>query len=97
MADITGIIDEYVSNYLFGGEIDFQKAENYTVLNYAPLFDFVVGSVKRVLLDGLGKIQYEVKAGKVGRLSDIKDLCAAIAICAGGAVYLSARRIFAAR
>ena len=74
MADITGIIDEYVSNYLFGGEIDFQKAENYTVLNYAPLFDFVVGSVKRVLLDGLGAIQYEVKAGKIGKLSDVKKI-----------------------
>jgi len=74
MADITGIIDEYVSNYLFGGEIDFQKAENYTVLNYAPLFDFVVGSVKRVLLDGLGVIQYEVKVGKIGKLSDVKKI-----------------------
>ena len=74
MAEITGIIDEYVSNYLFGSEIDFQKAENYTVLNYAPLFDFVVGSVKRVLLDGLGTIQYEVKAGKIGKLSDVKKI-----------------------
>ncbi len=74
MADITRIIDEYVSNYLFGGEIDFQKAENYTVLNYAPLFDFVVGSVKRVLLEGLGAIQYEVKAGKIGKLSDVKKI-----------------------
>lgn len=74
MADITGIIDEYASSYLFGGEIDFQKAENYTVLNYAPLFDFVVGNVKRVILDGLGAIQYEVKAGKVGRLSDVKKI-----------------------
>ncbi|OHA03122.1 MAG: hypothetical protein A3C92_02185 [Candidatus Sungbacteria bacterium RIFCSPHIGHO2_02_FULL_53_17] len=74
MADITGIIDEYVSNYLFGGEIDFQKAENYTVLNYAPLFDFIVGSVKRALFDGLGAIQYEVKAGKIGTLSDVKKI-----------------------
>ncbi|MBU4257072.1 hypothetical protein KKC04_01525, partial [Patescibacteria group bacterium] len=74
MADITGIIDEYVSKYIFGGEIDFQKSENYTVLNYAPLFDFVVGSVKRILLDGLGAIQYEVKAGKVGRLNDVKKI-----------------------
>lgn len=74
MADITGIIDEYASKRLFGGEIDFQKAENYTVLNHAPLFDFVVGSVKRVILDDLGAIQYEVKAGKVGRLSDVKKI-----------------------
>lgn len=74
MPDITGIIDEYAGKYLFGGEIDFQKAENYTVLNYAPLFDFVVGSVKRALLDGLGAIQYEVKAGKIGRLSDVKKI-----------------------
>ncbi len=74
MADITGIIDEYVSKYIFGGEIDFQKSENYTVLNYAPLFDFAVGSLKRILLDGLGAIQYEVRAGKVGRLSDVKKI-----------------------
>ena len=74
MADITGVIDEYVSNYLFDGEIDFQKSENYTVLNYAPLFDFVVGNVKRVILDGLGAIQYEVKAGKIGKLSDVKKI-----------------------
>ncbi|HCE86520.1 MAG TPA: hypothetical protein DEP08_01850 [Candidatus Jacksonbacteria bacterium] len=74
MSDITGIIDGYVSNYLFGGEIDFQKAENYTVLNYTPLFDFVVGSVKRALLDGLGAIQYEVKTGRIGKLSDAKKI-----------------------
>ena len=62
------------SNYVFDGEIDFQKSENYTVLNYAPLFDFVVGNVKRVILDGLGAIQYEVKAGKIGKLSDVKKI-----------------------
>jgi len=44
------------------------------VLNYAPLFDFTVGSVKRVLLDSLGAIQYEVKAGKIGKLSDVKKI-----------------------
>ena len=44
------------------------------MLNYAPLFDFTVGSVKRVLLDSLGAIQYEVKAGKIGKLSDVKKI-----------------------
>ncbi|MDZ4299607.1 MAG: hypothetical protein U1A26_01690, partial [Candidatus Sungbacteria bacterium] len=74
MAEITAIIDEYASNYLFGGEIDWQKAENYTVLNYAPLFDDVVRNVRNALLAGLGAIQYEVKAGKIGRLSDVKKI-----------------------
>jgi len=74
MAEITGIIDEYVSSVIFGAEIDFKLQKNYTVLNYAPLFDFIVSKVKRLLIDSLGVIQYEIKAGKIGKLSDIKKI-----------------------
>jgi len=74
MAEITGIIDEYVSSVIFGAEIDFKLQENYTVLNFTPLFDFIVSKVKRLLIDSLGVIQYEIKAGKIGKLSDIKKI-----------------------
>jgi len=74
MVEITGIIDEYVSSIAFGAEIDFRLQRNYTVLNFTPLFDFIVSNVKRLLLDSLGMIQYEIKVGKVGKLSDIKKI-----------------------
>ena len=74
MAEITGIIDEYVSSVIFAAEIDFKLQENYTVLNFTPLFDFIVSNVKSLLLDSLGVIQYEIKVGKTGKLSDIKKI-----------------------
>jgi type III restriction enzyme len=74
MSEITAIIDEYVGKKLFGQKIDFSKQENYIVLNYSDLFDFIVGTVRRALVEALGEIQYEAKADKVGRASDEKKI-----------------------
>ncbi len=74
MSEITSIIDEYVSQKLFRRKIDFSKRENYIVLNYSDLFDFVVGIVRRAVIEMLGKIHYETKIGKVGRASDVKKI-----------------------
>jgi len=74
MSEITAIIDEYVNKKLFGQKIDFSKRENYIVLNYSDLFDFIVREVRRAIVEALGDIQYEAKVGKVGRASDIKKI-----------------------
>lgn len=74
MSEITAIVDEYVNKKLFGTAIDFSKPENYIVLNYSDLFDFIVGTVRRAIVEALGEIQYEAKVGKVGRASDVKKI-----------------------
>lgn len=74
MSEITAIVDEYVNKKLFGQTIDFSKPENYIVLNYSDLFDFIVGTVRRAIVEALGDIQYEARVGKVGRASDVKKI-----------------------
>ncbi|MEK7099369.1 MAG: DEAD/DEAH box helicase family protein [Patescibacteria group bacterium] len=74
MSGITAIVDEYVNKKLFGQAIDFSKPENYIVLNYSDLFDFIVGTVRRAIVEALGEIQYEARVGKVGRASDVKKI-----------------------
>jgi type III restriction enzyme len=74
MSEITAIIDEYVSKKLFGQTIDFSKRENYIILNYSDLFDFIVGTVRRAIVESLGDIQYEARVGKAGRASDVKKI-----------------------
>jgi len=74
MSEITAIVDEYVNKKLFGQTIDFSKQENYIVLNYSDLFDFIVGVVRRAIVEALGEIQYEARVGKVGRASDVKKI-----------------------
>ncbi len=74
MSEITAIVDEYVNRKLFGQKADFSKQENYIVLNYSDLFDFIVGVVRRAIVEALGEIQYEAKVGKVGRVSDLKKI-----------------------
>ena len=73
LSEIAGIIDEYVTHYLFGKTIDFTDPINYQILNYSLIFDHVVNSVRKALLKQIGEIEYE-KKGKRKKLSDVGRL-----------------------
>jgi type III restriction enzyme len=70
-AEIARLVDAYVSTRLFGREIDFSRPENYTVLNYTLVFDHVVESVRRAVLQQVEAIRFEVRAGEWRKLSDL--------------------------
>ena len=70
LAEITAIIDDYVSNYFFGEAIDFSDPRNYQVLNFALIFDQVVNSVRNAILKLIGDINYET-SGIWKKLSDV--------------------------
>lgn len=48
--DITGIVDQYVSEHLFGRKIDFSLDENVKRLRNQHLFDFVIAEVRKKLM-----------------------------------------------
>jgi type III restriction enzyme len=70
-AEIARLVDAYVSSRLFGREIDFSKPENYTILNYTLVFDHVVESGRRAVLQQVEAIRFEVRVGEWRRLSDL--------------------------
>ncbi|MEO0181800.1 MAG: hypothetical protein ABIM74_05905 [candidate division WOR-3 bacterium] len=72
-AEVAGLIDEYVSKYCFGQEIDFSKEENYRILNYSPVFDHIKKALRQAILALSGEIVYE-HHGRWGRLSDVPRL-----------------------
>ncbi|MFZ2071711.1 MAG: DEAD/DEAH box helicase family protein [Halobacteriota archaeon] len=69
LAEIAAIIDDYVSNYFFGDAIDFSDSRNYQVLNFALIFDQIVTSVRKAILNLIGEINYETR-GVWKKLSD---------------------------
>jgi len=73
MAEIAGVIDRYVSNYLFGKPIDFNDPKNYQVLNYSIIFDYVVERIRTRILRMMGDVQYE-RTGTWRKLSDVSRL-----------------------
>lgn len=70
-ADIAAIIDEYVSEYCFGGVIDFSIQGNYSVLNYPTVFDHIVETISKAIIKLIEGYKFEVKKGIWGKLSDI--------------------------
>lgn len=73
-ADIAALVDEYVSNYLFGQPIDFSPPENYHVLNFTLVFDHVVQHMRRAILTACEQAQYSVRQGMWRRLSELKRI-----------------------
>ncbi|MCI0363248.1 MAG: DEAD/DEAH box helicase family protein [Phycisphaerales bacterium] len=69
-AQIAGLVDEYTTHRLFKATVDFEQPENYKVLAHRDVQDFVVRTLRNVILEKLGEIQYEVK-GDWRRLSDL--------------------------
>jgi type III restriction enzyme len=70
LADIAGLVDEYVSNRLFKQPVDFRDEFNYKVLADPQIQQFVSSTVQKRILELLGDIKYEVK-GVWRRLSDL--------------------------
>ena len=73
LAEVAGIIDEYVTDHLFGETVDFSDPRNYQVLNYMLVFDHVVNNVRKAILRMVGELRYEQK-GVWKRLSDVGRL-----------------------
>jgi type III restriction enzyme len=69
-AKIAELIDDYVSEYCFGETIDFTKPQNYCVLNYTLVFDFVVQAVHQTIVKLVQGYKYEVK-GVWAKLSEV--------------------------
>jgi len=69
-AEIAGLIDEYVTNYLFGETIDFSLPENHQVLNFTLIFDHVINEIRKAIINLLGEIHYETR-GRWRKLSDV--------------------------
>ena len=72
-AEIAAILDDYVTNYLFGKKFDFSKPENYRILNHTPVFDFVVKVVRAKILDLVKDAHFE-PAGVWEKLSSVEKI-----------------------
>lgn len=73
--DIAGIVDQYVSDYLFGRKIDFSIDENAKKLRNQQLFDFVITEVRRKLMKFIQNAKSnEVIEAEWTNLSSYKNL-----------------------
>lgn len=72
-ADIVGLIDDYVSSHCFGQQIDFDKPENYCVLNYPDVFDHIINSIRQEIIRLIEGFKYEPK-GIWGSLSEVSRI-----------------------
>ena len=72
-AEIAQLTDDYVSEYCFGESIDFTKQENYSVLNYILVFDYIVQTVHQAIIKLIEGYKYEIK-GIWGKLSEVPRL-----------------------
>lgn len=69
-AEIAHLIDDYVSAYCFGQQIDFTKSENYCVLNYPDVFDHIVNTIREEIIRLIEGYKYEPK-GVWATLSEV--------------------------
>jgi len=69
-AEIAQILDDYVSSYCFSKSIDFNKPENYCVLNYPDVFDHIVNSVRNEIIRLIEGFKYE-HSGVWSALSEV--------------------------
>ena len=58
-AELMALLDVYTTDYLFGGHVDFSREENYRVLVHVPIYDFVIMTLRKALVDLLGRVVYE--------------------------------------
>ena len=73
--DITGIVDQYISDYLFGRKIDFNQDENLRRLRNQQVFDFVITEVRKKLMKFIQNAKSnEVIEAEWTKLSNYKSL-----------------------
>ncbi|MCX5653972.1 MAG: DEAD/DEAH box helicase family protein [Planctomycetota bacterium] len=80
-AEIAGLVDEYTTHRLFGQSIDFRQEENYKVLAYQPIRDYVVATIRKAISDLLDQPRYEVRRGLWKRLSDLPRIFVRQSVC----------------
>jgi type III restriction enzyme len=73
LADIASLIDDYVSNYLFGKKVDFNDPRSCRVLKYQNIASQIVNEVRKAILNKLGELRYE-ETGVWTRLSDVPSI-----------------------
>jgi type III restriction enzyme len=69
-AEIAALIDDYVTNYLFGKKVSFDDPKSRRILKYQSIVDHVISEIRRAVLNKLGELKYE-DTGIWSRLSDI--------------------------
>ncbi|MBI2176022.1 DEAD/DEAH box helicase family protein [Candidatus Woesearchaeota archaeon] len=73
--ELTGIIDSYVSEHLFGHQIDFNDASNAARLRNQELFDFATVKVRTKLMDFIQNVEAnETVEAQWIRLSNFRDI-----------------------
>lgn len=60
-SEVMELVDNYTTCRLFGKEVDMDLQENYKVLNSAAVFDYVVTTLRKAIVDLLGEISFEVE------------------------------------
>ncbi len=69
-AKIAELIDDYTSEVCFGKSIDFNRSENYCVLNFTPVFDFITQIIHKAVVKLIEGYKYESR-GIWAKLSDV--------------------------
>src|SRR6266699_3383680 len=54
-AEIMGLADNYVTGRLFGQQVDWDPPENYRMLAFSHLFDFVVKTLRQTIGDAMSR------------------------------------------
>src|SRR3989344_5031969 len=74
--EIAGLVDQYISEYLFGRKIDFEDETNVTRLRNQQLFDFVVKEVRTHLMKFIQNLKsndtVEAQWTTLSRFKDMK-------------------------
>jgi len=74
-AEMMGLIDRYVSDRLFGRSIDWDLPENYRMLAFSHLYDFVVRVLKQAIGDSISRIDFYAGPEATWRnVSDVRAL-----------------------
>jgi type III restriction enzyme len=73
--ELAGIVDQYVSDYLFGKHIDFNNEDNIKRLRNQELFDFVVGELRGSVVKFIQNLRSnDVVEAEWTKLSNFKDM-----------------------
>ncbi len=74
-AEIMSLVDDYVSRRLFGREVNWDLPENYRMLAFSHLFDFVVKTLRQAIGDAMSKLDFYAGPEAVWkRVSDVRAL-----------------------
>ncbi|MBU4300792.1 hypothetical protein L6303_01455, partial [archaeon] len=74
-AELAGVVDQYISGFLFGRQIDFEDKSNVMRLRNQQLFDFVVTEVRRQIMKFIENIKSnDVVEAQWAKLSNFKEM-----------------------